>query len=166
VFLWFIGASVLAVWWVFRDPMFDYRPLVVGALIPLVDLVVGPLVGGVYPLHSIVSAVGILTIVMLGTSGRRSVRKAALGIPIGLMVHLVASGIWGRTSVFWWPLAGFGGDGGPHPVIERGWWGLMLECVGAVLCVAIHRRARLADPVHRAEFRSTGRLDMAAGSGG
>ncbi|MFZ8998443.1 MAG: hypothetical protein ACO3D0_08730, partial [Ilumatobacteraceae bacterium] len=89
MFLWFIGTVVLAVWWVFRDPGFDYRSLVLGALLPLVDLVLGPALGGVLVFHSIVGAVVILGVVMGVTRGRRVVRKSALGVPIGVLVHLV-----------------------------------------------------------------------------
>ena len=37
VFCWFIGTAIVTVWAVFRDPRFDYRLLVVGAVVPLVD---------------------------------------------------------------------------------------------------------------------------------
>ena len=32
--LWFLGTAVLTVWFVFRDPAFDYRLLLVGAVLP------------------------------------------------------------------------------------------------------------------------------------
>ena len=32
---WFIGTAVLTVWYVFRDPSFDYRLLVIGAVLPV-----------------------------------------------------------------------------------------------------------------------------------
>ena len=35
VFFWFIGTAIVAVWYVFRDPRFDYRLLVVGSVLPL-----------------------------------------------------------------------------------------------------------------------------------
>ena len=30
---WFVGTAVVAVWFVFRDPAFDYRLLIVGSLL-------------------------------------------------------------------------------------------------------------------------------------
>ena len=160
MFLWFIGTVVLAVWWVFRDPGFDYRSLVLGALLPLVDLGLGRALGGVLVFHSIVGAVVILGVVMGVTRGRRVVRKSALGVPIGVLVHLVMTGAWRRTSVFWWPVAGLGADGSSHPVVERGWWNVLLELVGLVSCLWIVRRADLIDPARRSVFRRTGRLDF------
>ena len=32
VFFWFIGTAIVTVWAIFRDPRFDYRLLVVGAV--------------------------------------------------------------------------------------------------------------------------------------
>jgi hypothetical protein len=163
MFAWFIGTAVLAVWWVFRDPSFDYRSLVVGALVPLADLVVVAVGGDVLVLHSVVTAVVVLVAVMLATRGRRQLRKVALGVPIGMMVHLVTTGAWQRTSVFWWPLAGGGRDDVTHPVVERGWWGVGLEVVGVAACVWLYRRANLSDPDRRTAFWRSGRLDVSSG---
>ena len=165
---WFVGTVVLGVWWVFRDPTFDYRPLIAGALLPLADIVIGPLIGrafgssveGVLVLHSMTAAVVLLAVVMVATRGRRMLRKAALGVPIGLLVHLVVTGAWRRTPVFWWPVAGLDGDGVAHPVIERGWWNAVLEVCGVGLCTWIVRRAELTDPVRWSDFRRTGHLDF------
>ena len=39
VLLWFIGTAIVSVWYVFSDPFFDYRLLLVGALLPdLIDV--------------------------------------------------------------------------------------------------------------------------------
>ena len=39
MFLWFIGTAVVSVWYIFRDPRFDYRFLAVGAVLPdVIDL--------------------------------------------------------------------------------------------------------------------------------
>ena len=37
MFLWFIGTAVITVWYVFRDPRFDYRLLIVGSVLPELD---------------------------------------------------------------------------------------------------------------------------------
>lgn len=156
MFLWFIGTVVVAVWWVFRDPAFDYRLLVVGSVLPLVEL----LFGGAKVLHSITFAVGLLALLMLATSGRRPIRKMLLGLPIGLLLHLVFTGAWRASRVFWWPFGGVGFDDAPHPVAARGWWNVPLEIVGLVLCVWVFRRAQLADPDRRSRFGRTGQLAL------
>lgn len=153
---WFVGTVVVAVWWVFRDPAFDYRLLIVGSVLPLIELVVG----GARVLHSITFAVGLLAVLMLATPGRKPIRKMLLGLPIGLLLHLVFTGAWRTARVFWWPFGGVGFDGAPHPVAERGWWNLPLELVGLALCWWVFRRGGLADPARRAWFRRTGQLAL------
>src|SRR5690606_22653534 len=116
VLFWFVGTVVVTVWWVFRDPAFDYRLLIVGSVLPVLELVVG----GARILHSITFAVVLLAVLMLATPGRKPIRKMLLGLPIGLLLHLVFTGAWRTARVFWWPFGGFGFDGAPHPVTERG----------------------------------------------
>ncbi|MCX6513846.1 MAG: hypothetical protein NTW88_03105 [Actinobacteria bacterium] len=102
--LWFVGTSIAAVWFVFRDPQFNFRLVVVGALIP--DIIDG-IGGGAGPMHSVVTVIALLAIVMLITTGRRPVRKPLLALIIGLFMHLVFDGAFANTSMFWWPLGGF-----------------------------------------------------------
>lgn len=153
---WFVGTVVVIVWWVFRDPAFDYRLLVLGAIFPIVELAFGRAA----VLHSVTFAVALLTVLMLGTQGRRSTRKALLGLPIGLLLHLVVTGAWRSARVFWWPFGGTGFGDAPHPVAARGWWNAPLELAGLALCWWVFRRARLADPARRALFRRTGQLAL------
>ncbi|MFP5489582.1 MAG: hypothetical protein ACLGHQ_14915 [Acidimicrobiia bacterium] len=153
---WFVGTVVVSVWWVFRDPAFDYRLLVVGAVLPLAELAVG----GARVLHSVTFAVALLTVLMVATPGRKPIRKMLLGLPIGLLLHLVFTGAWRTAQVFWWPFGGFGFDGADHPVAARGWWNLPLEIAGLALCWWVVRQARLADPARRDWFRRTGQLSL------
>jgi uncharacterized membrane protein YuzA (DUF378 family) len=153
---WFVATSVLAISWVFRDPRFDHRWLILGALLP--DLVDG-LFGGARVLHSVVGAVGVLIGVMLVTIGRRSVRKRLIAVPIGILCHLVFDAAFATDHVFWWPFMG-GFDDAPLPSVERGWWNLPLELVGIAGCWWIWRRARLADPERRRAFVTRGALDL------
>lgn len=156
MFFWFVGTAVVAVWWIFRDAAFDYRLLIVGAVLPLVDLAFG----GARVLHSITFAVALLAVLMLATAGRKPVRKMLLGLPIGLLLHLVFTGAWRDASVFWWPFGGFDVDDAPHPVWARGWWNVPLELIGLALCWWVYRRAHLSDPDRRAWFRRTGQLAL------
>lgn len=155
MFLWFVGTSVLTIWFVFRDPGFDYRFLILGALLP--DAIDG-VWGGARGLHSVSMGVAILAVVMLATIGRRARRTMLLGIPIGLLLHLVYDGAFADTKVFWWPFTGISFDDARLPVAERGWFNLVLEGVGAALCVFVWRRFRLADPERRRVFVVSGRL--------
>ena len=41
MFLWFVGTAIATVRFVFQDPRFDYRLLIVGAVLPLLDLLFG-----------------------------------------------------------------------------------------------------------------------------
>jgi len=155
VFFWFLGTAVLAVWFVFRDPAFDYRLLLVGAILPaLVDAVFG----GARVLHSVTFSIVLLGVLMLSTKRGSGLRKMLLGLPIGTLLHLVFTGAWTDTAVFWWPFTGFGFDGAAHPVAERGWWNLPLEAVGVAMCWWIVQRAGLRNPDRRAWFRRSGQL--------
>ncbi|MGH9178691.1 MAG: hypothetical protein ACRD0N_09085 [Acidimicrobiales bacterium] len=155
--LWFAGFSLLAVWQVFRDPAIDYRLVVAGALVPdAVDAVLG----GPRWLHSLLGSVVLLVAVMLGTRGRRGLRRRLLALPIGTFLHLALDGMWARTSVFWWP--GFGlsfGDDGGLPSLDRPTAVLVVqEVAGLVALVWWWRRFRLFEPERRRTLARTGRL--------
>lgn len=128
---WFVATAVFTVFFVFRSPAFDYRPLMVGSLIPLASVRV---------LHSMVFAVGFLAVVMLATIGHRLVRRRLLGLPVGVMLHLVFTGAWTNDKVFGWPLFGWDIGDVTHPVIARGWWNVPLEAAGLVGCYLIAKR--------------------------
>jgi hypothetical protein len=157
MFFWFIGTAVVAVWFVFRDPSFDYRLLVVGAVLPAI---IDGLFGGARLMHTLVFSVALLVVLMLVTPARTPLRKVLLGLPIGTLLSLVFTGAWTNTTVFWWPFFGFSFDGADHPVSARGWWNLPLEAIGVGLCWWVVQRAELRDPARRAEFRQTGRLAL------
>jgi ammonia channel protein AmtB len=155
VLLWFVATAVAAVWYVFSDPRFDYRLLIVGALLP--DPIDAPF-GGAGVAHSLTGAVALLTLVMVATTGRRPLRRMLLALPIGVFLHLVFDAAF-ALEVFWWPFTGeIGAE--PLPVVARGWWNIPLELIGATLIWVGWRRARLSDPVARHEFRSSGLLRL------
>jgi hypothetical protein len=161
MFFWFLGTAVVTVWFVFRDPSFDYRLLLVGAVLPVViDL----LLGGARVLHSLTFAVVLLVVLMVATRGRKPIRKTLLGLPIGLLLYLVFSGAWTNTDVFWWPFTGIGFHDAQHPVAERGWWNVPLELIGIGLCAWVWRAADLADAERRRWFMRTGQLLLGGGS--
>ena len=153
--LWPAGVALGLVWLVFRDPAFDYRMVVVGALLP--DLIDGPF-GGARLAHTLLAAVVVLTVVMLGTRGHRHRRRSLLAVPIGMFAHLVADGMWARTEGFWWPFLGTDLTG-RLPALDHGLAVLALEELAGALIVAwCWRRFRLTDPEVRRRFLRTGHL--------
>jgi hypothetical protein len=157
VFLWFIGTAVVTIWFVFSDPRFDYRLLVVGSVLPPV---VDVWFGGAGAAHSLGFSVVLLAVVMAATVGRRSARRTWLGLPLGTFLHLVFTGAWTDTTVFWWPFSGGGFGESPLPVVARGWWNLPFELVGLALVTWIVRTARLGEVQRRRAFYRSGLLDL------
>jgi hypothetical protein len=154
VVLWFVGPSILIVWAVFTSPAADYRWVALGSLVPLLELPFGePRL-----LHSLSGAALALVAVMVGARGRRLVQRRLLGIPIGMLLHLVLDGAWTDTRAFWWPFAGTGWSDARLPELGRGGWSVVLELVGVGACLWGYRRFRLDEPERRAELLHTGRL--------
>ena len=152
--LWFLGTSVLSVWYVFRDPGFDYRMLLVGALLP--DIVDVPF-GIARFAHSLTVAVGVLVVIMLTTSRRKPLRRFLLPLPMGMLLHLVWDGAFASSTVFWWPFSG----GWGHvrvPSLARGWLDVPFELAGAVMLWWVARTFHLVDPQRRRDLLRTGRL--------
>lgn len=155
VLIWFVVLAPVLVAEVFRSPMIDYRLVALGGVLPLAEVVVGANV-----LHTLLGAVLAMTLVMLATQQRRLIRRRLLGVPIGLLVHLVLDGSWTRSELFWWPAFGF--DFGPsrlpefdRPVV----FGILLELAGVVAAWWAIGRYELGDPAKREQLMKTGQLD-------
>jgi hypothetical protein len=155
MFFWFIGTAVLSVLFVFLDPAFDHRTLVIGALLP--DIIDG-IWGGARAFHSVTASVAILVVVMLSTIGRRPIRKRLLAIPIGMFLHLIYDGAFNNTQVFWWPFTGLSFSGDQLPVVDRGMLNIGFEIVGILLCAFAWKKFHLNDPIRRKNFLKTGTL--------
>ena len=145
MFLWFIGTAVVSVWYIFRDPRFDYRLLAVGSILPDVIDLPGGLARWA---HSLTASVGTLVLVMLVTAGRKPIRRLLLAVPIGMLMHLVWDGAFASTKVFWWPFTGSWGDV-RVPSLQRGWLDVAFEAAGVVLLAWMWWRCDLADPERR-----------------
>jgi hypothetical protein len=76
-----------------------------------------------------------------------------------MILHLVFDGAWNNTEVFWWPFFGVSFDDSPLPVIDRGWWGVLLELIGLAICVWLWRHNELGNRARRARFLRDGQLD-------
>ncbi len=137
---WFAGTAVASVWFIFRDPKFDYRYLIIGALLPdAVDV----WFGSAGPFHSFATSVALLILAMLVSIGSRPRRKRLLAGVIGVFLHLVFDGAFLDTKMFWWPFGGIGLSSEQLPSIERGWWNLFFELAGIALCIWTWRRVRV-----------------------
>jgi hypothetical protein len=138
MFFWFITTAVLTIAWVFKDPRFDYRLLAVGAVLP--DIVDWPT--GWRVMHSVVTSIAVLALVMLVSLGRKPYRRILLGLPIGMFLHLVFDGAFTSAEMFWWPIGGWQFSADVLPVVARGWWNLPLEIVGVATLWMWWRRRR------------------------
>jgi len=155
VLLWFAGMSFVLVWFVFRSPAVDYRLVMVGALLPLVELPVGePRL-----LHSLVGSVALLGLAMVLTPRRRLVQRRLVAVPIGVFLHLVLDGAWADTTAFWWPFTGFSWSDSELPELGRGGFNLVLEACGAGALWWCWRTFGLDDRARRERFLRTGQLD-------
>ena len=155
MFFWFVGLGFLGVVLVFRSPALDYRMVVAGSLVPLVDLLppVPPI------LHTLLAPVVVLTAVMVVTRSRRLLRRRWLGIPIGMLMHLVLDGTWSTTELFWWPVFGTDLPDVALPTLGRGAAGLAMELVGLAVIAWSWKRFGLDDAGRRDQFLREGRLD-------
>lgn len=151
--LWYSAGAILITWNVLRDPAVDHRMCALGALVPLVvDATVGHLALG----HSLLFAVGVLTIVMVATIGRRRLRRRLVFLPFGMLCGLVLSGAWLSTELFLWPLLG---TSWPESALLPPWPVVALEELAGLLgWVWIWRHFGLGDRERRDVFVRTGRL--------
>lgn len=152
--LWFLGTALWTVFYVFTDPRFDYRLLLVGALAP--DIIEVPF-GQARWAHSLTVTVGALALVMLLTSGRKPIRRLLLGLPIGMLLHLVWDGAFASTKVFWWPFSGSWGNV-QVPSLERGWLNVPMEIAGGLMLWWAWVRFGLAESERRASLVHHGLL--------
>lgn len=158
MFFWFAACGVVAVALVFGSSGVDYRVVALGSVLPLAE----NLTGSPWVLHTLAGSAGLLVGVMAATAGRgrRLRRRRWIGLPIGTLMFLAASGSWSRTALFWWPFGGSGGVGhGPPPELD---WPLALmvalELAGIAALAWTARRYGLSDPDRRRAFLATGRL--------
>jgi hypothetical protein len=154
MFVWFAAASFLIVVMVFDSPAIDYRLVMLGAVAPVLEGVVG----GPWILHTLAGCAVVLAVVVLATRGRRLAGRRAIGLPIGLLLHLVLDGTWTNSSLFWWPFGGRPLGEGPIPEFEHVAVSIALEVVGVAIAIYAVRRFELARPDRRREFLRTGRL--------
>ena len=155
MFIWFAAMSFLIVVMVFDSPALDYRMVMLGGVVPVLE----GAVGGPWLLHTLAGCVAVFAAVVVVTRGRRLVARRAIGLPIGLLLHLVLDGTWLSSSLFWWPFGGGRPLGQDRiPEFDHLRTAVVLELVGVVVAIFLVRRFELARPDRRREFVRTGRL--------
>lgn len=156
MFFWFLGLSFALVLVVFSSPALDYRLVMLGAVLPVAEGVLG----GPWVLHTLLAPVVIMTVVMLMTQKKRLLRRQWLGLPIGLFMHLVLDGSWADAKVFWWPFLGVDGVLGGSMVneFERSLpVVLVMEIIGLGVLAFLAQRLALRTE-GRDVFRTTGQV--------
>lgn len=153
--VWYVGATLVATWAVFRDPAFDHRLAALGALVPLA---VDAPAGRAGPGHTLAAAVVTLAATMAVTRHRRRLRRHLLAVPVGMLWHLVFDGAWSHPDLLWWPVFGSPGDvplpeGVRPPALTLG-----LEAAGLVGVIWFVRRFGLTDRGRLRRFVATGRV--------
>lgn len=155
MFFWFLALSFVLVALVFDSPALDYRMVMLGSVLPMVEL----LAGGPWVLHTLLAPLAVLVVVMLVTRRRRLTRRRWLGLPIGLFLYLVLDGAWLRTELFWWPVLGARVNSGDLPDFKPLAALVALELIGLAVGVWAVRRYGLADRERLRLFYTQGRLD-------
>lgn len=156
MFFWFAGLAFAIVLVVFSSPALDFRLVMAGAVLPVVEAAFG----GAWLLHTLLGPVAVLTLVMVATTGSRLTRRRWLSLPIGMFMHLVLDGSWSTTELFWWPFLGVGDVLGAEPVpeVERSVAVLVaMELVGLAVLAFLVRRLELLG-AGRERFVTTGQL--------
>ncbi|WP_419926653.1 hypothetical protein [Candidatus Poriferisocius sp.] len=157
MFFWFAALSFVLVALVFDSPVLDFRVVMLGSVLPVVEL----LVGGPWALHILLGPLVVLVVVMLVTHRRRLVRRRWLGLPIGLLMYLVLDGAWLRTELFWWPVLGVSVDSADLPEFRPLGVLVILELVGLAVGAWAVRRYGLTDRQRLRLLCTQGRLDRA-----
>lgn len=149
MFFWFLGTSLVAVWFVFRDPALPRTTILIGSILP--DLVDGVAWRGAGVAHSLGFSVALLFVVMMSSIGRRPRRKKWLGLAIGAFLHLVFDGAWNNAALFWWPLGRTRLGSRPLPSFDRPLWlTILMELAGLAMLrqtFGLYDGSQIARPV-------------------
>ena len=165
--LWHTGTTVAILWFVFRgNTRLDYRLAMLGALIPdLIDKPLGRILfrerfeSGRLWGHSLLVNVLIFSILFFM---RGRVKRKAVLVPIGSLLHLAEDGMWSLPRVFWWPLFG---TSFPREPLDRGWLSYLQpeivaqEAVGLALLVWLLAAHGMLNRDGVGVFARTGRLE-------
>ncbi len=149
--LWHLGLTPFIVWSIFHDPRMDFRFLLLGSVLPdVVDAVWrDPRYG-----HTLVLNAALLVLSVVATRRGTAVRRAAVALAIGSLLHLALDGVWTERDVFWWPF--FGADFPEGRLWPRGWSLAVQEVAGLAACWWFVSRFALGERTRRQAFRTAG----------
>ena len=172
--LWHVGATVLMVRYVFRDPNMDLRWVMVGSLLPdLIDKPIGSIffhdTFGTHRLlaHAVVFPIVGLAVVLVATRRGSAIRRGLIGLVIGVFVHLLLDAAWASPEAFWWPF--FGAEF--PPIVDSDFASLLArmvsdplvwagEAVGLAYLALLWRRHLGAPGALGRFFKVDGRVDL------
>ena len=143
--LWFAGLSFIIVASVFASPAIDYRLVILGSVIPVVEMIFR----GPWILHSLLAPVLVMGLVMIVFWGKRLKQRRWLGLPIGMFIYLFLDRAWVKVSLFWWPLSGLQVETADTPSWEGPVLIVLMEVVGAFAAIygimkyKIHKKENL-----------------------
>ena len=155
MFFWYVAVSFAVVALVFDSPAVDYRLVMLGSVLPVVEI----LAGGPWALHTLLAPLSVLVVVMLATRGRRLARRRWLGLPIGLLLYLVLNGVWRQVDLFWWPIYGTTVDAADLPEWRPLAVLVWLELIGLAVGAWAVRRYGLTDRGRLRLLATKGHLD-------
>ena len=95
-------------------------------------------------MHSVTVSIAVMVVIVVASAGRRTWRKRALAIPIGMMLHLVFDGAFTKARLFWWPIGGTHFRDDPLPSVSRGPIDIVLELIGLAILVWVLPQLRPA----------------------
>lgn len=175
--LWHLGATVLIVRYVFRDPDMDLRWVMAGSILPdVIDKPIGSVffqsTFGTHRVfaHSIMFSILAFAVVLIATRRGTNWRRGFIGLVIGMFIHLLLDAAWATPEAFWWPFFGWQfpkvldsdllslvGRMVSDPLVWAG------EVVGAAYLVWLWRRYLAADGAVRRFVRRDGRIALPRG---
>lgn len=154
MFLWFIGLAFVIVASVFASPIIDYRLIIAGSTIPIIEMTLD----GPWVLHSLAAPVAAMAIVMTIFMGQRLRQRKWLGLPIGMFLYLFLDRAWTKTSLFWWPISGTTLKKSELPTWESPITLVLMELVGTIAIIYCIRKYKLTDRENRKLFFRKGHI--------
>ncbi|HJM28065.1 MAG: hypothetical protein QF596_09620 [Acidimicrobiales bacterium] len=152
--LWFIGLAFIIVASVFESPLIDYRLIIVGSTIPVLEMIFS----GPWILHSLAAPVTVMAFVMLIFMGKRLRQRRWLGLPIGMFLYLFLDRAWTKTSLFWWPISGITIKKSELPSWESPLALVLMEAVGAMAIIYSIKKYKLFERENLKLFLITGHI--------
>ncbi len=155
---WFVGLAFVLVALIFASPAIDYRLVMIGSALPLVELLWGP----PWVMHTLAFPTVTMALTMIVLRGRRLAQRRWLGLTIGLFMHLVLAGTWRHTALFWWPFFGRDVPVADAPRFFAMPWLAISEFVGVAALGWAVSRFGLLQAERQRRFLRTGQLDRSA----